>query len=154
MKNGKTETLNQNETDADLADSELRFRRLFEAARDGVLLIDPETRKIIESNPFMHVLLGYSREELLGKELFELGPKKDAAASRAAFAELQRRGFVRYENLPLETKTGQLREVEFVSNLYPEGRKNIIQCNVRDISERKGAAREIAEKDRDRKSDV
>src|SRR5665213_3076149 len=118
MKNGDTQLMMQNPTRANLTASELRFRRLFEAARDGVLLIDPETRKIIESNPFMHVLLRYSREELLGKELFELGRKTDEAASRAAFAELQRLVFVRYENLPLETKTGQLREVEFVSNLY------------------------------------
>jgi len=132
----------------DLGESERRFRRLFEAARDGVLLIDPNSRKIVEANPFMHVLLGYTRAELLGKELFELGPATDAAASRTAFVKLQEQGYVRYENLPLESKSGQLREVEFVSNVYREGTSNIIQCNVRDISARRKAAREIAEKAR------
>src|ERR1019366_3130198 len=146
--NAQPELITLDQTDADMADSELRYRRLFEAARDGVLLIDPETRTILDVNPFMTILLGYAREDLLGKELFERGRRADETASRAAFADLQKRGFVRYENLPLETKSGQLREVEFVSNLYREGDKNIIQCNVRDISARKEAAREIAEKDR------
>ena len=146
--NENSELLDPSQVSGDLASSELRFRRLFEAARDGVLLIDPETHKIIEANPFMHVLLGYSPEDLLGKELFELGRQEDAPASRAAFAELLQKGYVRYENLPLETKSGEVREVEFVSNIYREGDKDIIQCNVRDISARKLAAKENAEKSR------
>jgi PAS domain S-box-containing protein len=53
--------------------SEIRYRRLFEAAHDGVLLIDPGTCKIIDANPFMTLLLGYPRDQLIGKELFEIG---------------------------------------------------------------------------------
>src|SRR5436190_22146266 len=94
---------------ADLALSELRYRRLFESARDGVLIIDPATRKIIEANPFMSELLGYSRDELVGRELFEIGLMKDETASRAAFAELQTQGYIRYEDLPLKTKSGESR---------------------------------------------
>ncbi len=119
--------------------SERRYRRLFEAARDGVLIVDPHTRKILDANPFMSELLGYSHEMLLGKELFEIGLLKDEEASREAFRELQENGFIRYEDLPLKTKTGQRREVEFVSNLYPEGEKKIIQCNIRDVTARKHA---------------
>lgn len=116
--------------------SELRYRRLFEAAHDGVLLIDSKTRKIISANPFIAGLIGYSREELIGKELFEVGLLKDRAASEAAFRQLQTDGRIRYEGLPLLTKTGQKREVEFVSNLYTEDGEKIIQCNIRDITER------------------
>ena len=117
--------------------SEIRYRRLFEAARDGILILDPGTRKITDANPFMTELLGYPREELLGKELWEIGLLKDEAASRAAFRELQENHFIRYEDLPLQTKAGQRHEVEFVSNLYDEDGRKVIQCNIRDITQRK-----------------
>lgn len=117
--------------------SELRYRRLFEAAKDGVLIIDPSTRKIVDANPFMTELLGYSREELLGKELYEIGLLKDEETNRTAFQELQEKHFTRYENLPLKTKTGEHRNVEVVGNLYREGDENIVQCNIRDMAGRK-----------------
>ena len=119
--------------------SEIRYRRLFEAARDGILILDPGTRKIADANPFMSELLGYSREELLGKELWEIGLLKDEEANQSAFRALQKKHFIRYEDLPLQNKKGQPREVEFVSNLYDEGGRKVIQCNIRDITERKHA---------------
>jgi PAS domain S-box-containing protein len=122
---------------ATLLASEIRYRRLFEAARDGILILDPGTRKITDANPFMSELLGYPREELLGKELWEIGLLKDEAASRAAFHELQTNHFIRYEDLPLQTKAGKRHEVEFVSNLYDEDGREVIQCNIRDITRRK-----------------
>jgi PAS domain S-box-containing protein len=117
--------------------SEIRYRRLFEAARDGILLLDPTTRKITDANPFMTELLGYPHKELLGKELWEIGLLKDEGASREAFQELQEKHFIRYEDLPLQAKTGKHHEVEFVSNLYDEDGRFVIQCNIRDITERK-----------------
>ena len=123
--------------------SEIRYRRLFEAARDGILILDPSTRKITDANPFMTELLGYRHEELLGKELWEIGLLQDERASQAAFRELQTNHFIRYEDLPLQTKAGQSREVEFVSNLYDEDGLEVIQCNIRDITERKRAEREL-----------
>jgi len=117
--------------------SELRYRRLFEAAHDGILIVDPDTRQIIDVNPFLVKFLGYTHEEFIGKELFEIGLLKDEAASRAAFRELQVNGFIRYDDLPLVTKDGQSVDVEFVSNIYQEGDQKVIQCNVRDITERK-----------------
>jgi two-component system CheB/CheR fusion protein len=127
-----------------LRQSEQRYRRLFEAARDGVLVVDPSTRKIIDSNPFMTELLGYPREELVGKELFEIGVLADEQASRAAFRALQEQGVLRYEDLPLEAKTGERREVEMISNLYQENGVQVIQCNIRDISERKRLEAELS----------
>jgi len=119
--------------------SEVRYRRLFEAARDGILILNPDTRRITDANPFMTELLGYSHEELLGRELWQIGLLKDEQASRAAFRELQNKHYIRYENLPLRNKAGQHHEVEFVSNLYEEEGKYVIQCNIRDITERKRA---------------
>jgi PAS domain S-box-containing protein len=117
--------------------SEIRYRRLFETAHDGVLLVDPATGKIVEANPFMTRLLGYSRDQLVGKELFEIGLLKDAVASREMFRKLKRKHEVRYEDLPLESRRGRHQEVEVVANLYQEDGRAIIQCNIRDITERK-----------------
>src|ERR1043166_6180292 len=127
------------ESRAAMRASEIRYRRLFEAARDGILILDPDTRKITDANPFMSELLGYPHDELLGKELWEIGLLKDEKASRSAFRELQRKHFIRYEDLPLQNKEGQRHEVEFVSNLYDADGKYVIQCNIRDITARKQA---------------
>jgi len=124
-------------TDATTGTSENRYRRLFEAARDGILILNAVTLKITDVNPFMMELLGYSRAEFLGKELWEIGLFRDKEASQHAFRELQEKGYLRYEDLPLQTIEGKLREVEFVSNVYEEGGNQVIQCNIRDISDRK-----------------
>jgi PAS domain S-box-containing protein len=117
--------------------SEIRYRRLFEGARDGILILDLDTLTIIDANPYLQELLGYEKDELLGKELWEIGLVKDQAASQHLYRELQRHGYVRYDDLPLQAKDGQAREVEFVSNVYEEIDGPVIQCNIRDISQRK-----------------
>jgi PAS domain S-box-containing protein len=127
-----------------LRHSELRYRRLFEAARDGILILDAENGMILDVNPFLVEVLGYSRDQFLGKRIWELGFFEDLAASQADFAELQRQGYIRYENLPLETADGRRIEVEFVSNVYLVDRRKVIQCNIRDITERR-----IAESERE-----
>ena len=119
--------------------SELRYRRLFEAARDGILIIDPETRQIVDVNPFLIEFLGYSFDELFGKELYQIGLHKDEETSKLAFQELLTNGHIRYEDIPLRARDGRMLPVEFVSNVYMEGERRIIQCNIRDISERKRA---------------
>ncbi len=122
-----------------LRESEQQYRRLFESAQDGILLLDSETGRVIDANPCVLDLLSYSLDETKGKELWEIGLSKDIASSKTAFEELQDKGYIRYENLPLETKDGQRREVEFVSNVYDVGDRKVIQCNIRDITERKKA---------------
>lgn len=128
--------------------SEIRYRRLFETAHDGVLLLDPGTRKIVEANPFMIKLLGYTHRQLVGKELFEIGLLKDEVASQEMFEKLKRKREVRYEDLPLESQSGRHQEVEVVANLYQEDGHHIIQCNIRDITARKKTEQELAEKAR------
>lgn len=126
-----------NWTQEGLRTSEIRYRRLFESARDGILILNALTLKITDVNPFMSELLGYSHDEFLGKELWEIGLFSDKKASQEAFRELQANGYLRYEDLPLQTSKGKLREVEFVSNVYDEDSRKVIQCNIRDITDRK-----------------
>ena len=119
-----------------LRKSELRYRRLFETAQDGILILDAETGTITDANPFLLDLLGYPFEEMFGRHLWEIGEFKDVAASKAAFAVLQSTEYVRYENLPLQTRSGDRRQVEFVSNVYDVEGEKVIQCNIREISAR------------------
>lgn len=121
---------------AALLDSETRYRRLFETAKDGVLILNSENGRITDANPFMSELLEYSHSHFLGKELWEIGLFMDKSANESAVQELQRNGYIRYEHLPLETKRGQRVEVEVVANAYREGDHRVIQCNIRDITER------------------
>ena len=124
--------------------SEVRYRRLFETAKDGILILDADTGRITDANPFLQDLLGYSHSELLGKMLWEIGPFRDIAASRGAFRKLQRKEYIRYDNLPLETKGRRRRHVEFVSNVYRENGTRVIQCNIRDITSRHQAEAALA----------
>lgn len=117
--------------------SETRYRRLFEEAREGILLLDAETGKIADVNPFLAEMLGYFHEELLGKKLWEIGCFKDIKASKGAFENLLKRGYVRYDDLPLETKSGREIAVEFISNIFLVNQHKMIQCNIRDITTQK-----------------
>ncbi|MCX7027610.1 MAG: PAS domain S-box protein [Spirochaetes bacterium] len=114
--------------------SETRYRRLFETAEDGMLILDAETGQILDVNPFLIRIMGYSKDNLLGKMLWDLGFFHDEEESKMAFAELQNKGYIRYENLPLETSSGKTISVEFVSNTYTVNDMKVAQCNIRDIS--------------------
>jgi PAS domain S-box-containing protein len=138
------EALQQREGERQSADlamkaSEMRYRRLFETAQDGILILNADTGKIEDVNPFLTDMLGYTREQLLGNKLWEIGPFKDTKASKAEFRELQREAYVRYDDLPLETSDGRPMNVEFVSNVYQVNGGKVIQCNIRDITKRKQA---------------
>ncbi len=124
------------QTELALQTSELNYRRLFETAKDGILILDADTMKVVDANPYMTELLGYSYAEFNGKELWEIGFFSDKQGSQAMYHELHENGFIRYDHLPLESKTGDRAEVEFVCNTYRVVDRNIAQCNIRDISER------------------
>ncbi len=128
-------TGNGSETQQALRDSELSYRRLFEAAKDGILILDVATGRVTDANPFLCKLLGYSHSEMVGQTVGELSPFKDIVANQAMLELLQKHGYVRYEDLPLETKDGRKIAVEFVSNVYQAGDKKVIQCNIRDNTE-------------------
>jgi len=128
-----------------LQDSEKRYRRLFESAKDGILILDADTGEVVDVNPFLIRLLGYSYDEFCGKHLWEIGAFKDIAASKEAFKTLQEKEYIRYEDLPLETRDGQHVAVEFVSNVYLVENARVIQCNIRDISARKRADKALSE---------
>jgi two-component system, cell cycle sensor histidine kinase and response regulator CckA len=127
----------RSKTDYQLRASELSYRRLFEAARDGIFILDIDTGRITDVNPYLSEFLGFSRDEMMGKTMGELSPFKDIEANEAMLKRLQEDGYVRYEDLPLKTSDGRALAVECVCNVYRVGDKKVIQCNIRDITVRK-----------------
>ena len=119
--------------------SEIRYRRLFESAKDGILILEAETGIVVDVNPYLSELLGYAKDSMLGKSIWELGFIKDIIASKANFAELKQKEYIRYDDKPLEASDGRKVDVEFVSNVYLVQNVKVIQCNIRDITERKEA---------------
>ena len=141
MKNGNTKVRSRvsgnghvKPRDIALRTSELRYRRLFESAQDGILILDGETGEIIDANPFLLDLLDYHFQDIVGLRLWEIGQLKDIAANQESFEKLQKNQYIRYEDLPLVTKGGKQIQVEFVSNVYLVEGQSIIQCNIRDIT--------------------
>ncbi|MFA6594379.1 MAG: PAS domain S-box protein [Candidatus Buchananbacteria bacterium] len=124
--------------------SEQKYRRLFEAAKDGILILDADSGEIREVNPYLVKMLGYSRQEFLRKKLWEIGFLKDVVASKKSFEILKSKGYVHYENMPLRTNSGASISVEFVSNVYSIDHSKVIQCNIRDITARHRAEMALA----------
>ena len=120
-----------------LAFSEAAYRRLFETAKEGILIIDPETGKIMDANPFLIELLGFTQDQLINKTIWDIGEFKDIAASRDKFLLLQQNDHIKYDDLPLVTADGRKIEVEFNNNLYKVGSRSIIHCHIRDITGKK-----------------
>jgi PAS domain S-box-containing protein len=125
--------------------SHSRYLRFFEAARDGILILRAGTGRIEEVNPCMSELLGSSRDQLLGREVWEIGLFGNIEDSRAAFRRLQQEGVIRYEHLPLPDGHGAQRDVELVASICQDDDGPLIQCNVRDITERKQFERQLEE---------
>lgn len=125
--------------------SEIRYRRLFESARDGILVLDAVTQKIVDANPFIAELSGCLRDEIPGKDLQEIGIFNEKDESRRMFRDLLEKGYLHYEGLRLKTKTGQFLEIEFIASVYTEGRQQFVQCNIRDRTASKHAAEESAQ---------
>lgn len=126
-----------------LRDSEIRYRRLFEAAQDGILLINAKSGQIEDANPFLMNMLGYSHDELLGKKLWDVGAFVDVEKSTEMFERLRVEGYVRYDDLPLRTRAGALISVEFVSNAYDCAGVRVIQCNIRNFTDQRLAEDQV-----------
>ena len=135
----ETELLERERADRLLRVSESRYRKLFETAQEGIFILDADTGMIVDVNPFLMRLLGYSFEAFMGKTIWDIGFQKDIIGNKDKFAELKKNDYIRYENLPLETNYGRTIEVEFISNVYEATDRKVIQCSIRDISARKEA---------------
>lgn len=125
--------------------SELRYRLLFETARDGILILNAGTGLIADVNPCLVKMLGYTRKELVEKKFWEVSAFKNFKADQDALEELQKDESIHLEDFPLQAKDGRLIDVEFVSNVYSIGDEKVIQCIIRDITSRKQSEQSLRE---------
>ena len=112
------------------------FRYLFESTQDGMLVIDADSRKIAEANPFFCQLFGMSRSELIGKKLDVIPSLKWLFSVEAFSLDLHKSGFFRRDHLTLKSADGRKIPVEAICNAYHSNGREMIQCNLRDITQR------------------
>lgn len=121
------------------AESERRYRRLFEAAIEGIVITDAETLTVVDVNPALCALLGYSRDDLIGRYPWMVAPPGDAQERRVAMEALARVGGGKRSEATLRRADGELITVERDSSVYLAGDRRLVQCHIRDITERKMA---------------
>ena len=124
-----------------LAESEDRFRRLFETADDGILLLEKSELKIRQSNPAIKAMLGYSNEECIGKDMNDIGFPDDIGAFQEVMQTLNKDGIIHYNDVSVRDKVGQYIDTD----IYMVNRASIVQCNIRDITDRKKAGEALRE---------
>ena len=119
--------------------SEMHYRRLFETAKDGILLLHSASGVVTDVNSHLLDLLGCRHEDVVGKKLWNLTPSTDTVLYRKLFDALHSEESVRRDSLPLNAKDGRTLEVEFVSSAYRVGDTRVVQCNIRDVTDRRRA---------------
>ena len=126
-----------------LEESEERYRRLFETANDGILLLEKHEGKITHANPAATEMLGYSKEECIGKKLQDIGVSLDTGDIQKIMQTLDRNGIIYYDDVTVKTRAGQYIDTD----IYMVDRARLVQCNIRDITERKRSAEVIKKKE-------
>lgn len=126
----------QDITDRALA-AEARYRRLFESAQDAIVIVDAASGEVTDVNPSALALFGYSREELLGRNLLDIDSLADVPGANTLLGDVRSRGVVRYPDWPLLSKDGRNLSVEVIGNAYREANRGMIQFNIRDNTQRK-----------------
>lgn len=144
-----TDITNRKMDEERLSNSETKYRRLFESAKDGILIMDAESGSRVlglDVNPYLTEMLEYAPDELLENELWPRvlrGVFKNIADSKEAFIELHQNGSIRLDDITLQSKYGKAIHVDFLSNIYLVDKKKVIQCNIRDITQRLQAEQAI-----------
>ena len=118
-----------------LTESEERFRRLFETASDGIVLLEKREGKITHANPATEKMLGYTKKESIGNKLQDIGVSLDMGDIQTLMQNLSKSGIINYNDVPVKTKSGQ----QIYTDIYLVDRARLVQCNIRDITDRKQA---------------
>ncbi len=118
-----------------LTESEELYRGVFRTASDGILLLEKREGKITHMNPAAEKMLGYSTKEIIGNKLQDVGFMLDMVDFQMIMQNLNKNGIINYTDIPVTTKSGQ----QMHTDIYLVNKTIAVQCNIRDITERKQA---------------
>ncbi len=124
-------------------ESPARYRRLFEESKDGIVLIDGATGRILQVNRAFAEMAGLAGRTLLGRPLWELGPLEGLDIGQVAIRELQSQDRIFYDDLPFLRSDGTRTSVELTCSAHSLGRRSVVQCLFRDIAPRKRLERQL-----------
>ena len=124
-------------------EAEIRYQRLFETAKDAMLLFDMETEALTDVNPYFLELTGFGREQLIGRSLGEMEPFRNARDAAGIIAEARLHDVARHDNVPLATIDGRRLEAELLANRYSVGSQQVVQVNLRDVTDRARADQQL-----------
>jgi PAS domain S-box-containing protein len=122
-----------------LTESEERYRRIFETASDGIVLIEKHEGHIAYANQAVETIFGYSKEECIGKKLQDIGIPIDMSDFPALMQSLNKNGVLNYDNVEVKIKSGHYIDTD----IYLVNRAKLAQCNIRDVSERKQSEKDL-----------
>jgi PAS domain S-box-containing protein len=118
--------------------AEIQYRRLFEAAKDAIFIIDDSTGAITDVNPYTTEMTGYSRERLVGKRIRDIEPFREMDNDEL-ISELRSTATARRDGASMRLRNGRLVSVDIIASSYMVGSQRVIQMNMRDVSDRRSA---------------
>jgi protein-histidine pros-kinase len=139
----------QAESEAAALTSELRYRRRFEKAAHGILVAHAATHIIYDVNQSLGDLLGYSRDEFVGKTLEDFNLLRMENGEELPISSMVQTGDSYECTLPFSTKDGRSIDLEFVAVTFQAGTESTIQCNMKDVTIRRYLEAELKRKNRD-----
>ncbi len=128
-------------------ESERRFRAIYEGAKDGIALIEPESGLIMDCNPQFEELTGRELEKLREISIWELRPSGQIESARTLFTTIRKEGSGVSDSYEFQKPNGETISVEFVAQEVMIGNKSVLLYIVRDITERKSAEKALKERE-------
>lgn len=125
-----------------LVASEMRYRRLFESAKEGIVLMEAGSQQITDVNPFMLNLMQVKRKDVLGNKIWDIGLNKEQGTLEEAFEAIENDGYIHCEDIFIQPFPEIQIDLELTCNTYSIDSKKLIQCNLRDITERRQGEKE------------
>ncbi|MCX6697558.1 MAG: PAS domain S-box protein [Methanoregula sp.] len=128
-----------------LKESELRFRSMFQRHNSVMLLIDPETGKIVDANLAAEQFYGRLKKELCAQSIGEINIlSQEEIAAEMQRAEREKNNFFTF---PHRLASGEIRTVEVHSSPIDFGGKTILFSIINDITERKRLEENLKDND-------
>jgi len=128
--------------------SEDKYKGLFENSNDGIIILKAPSLEILDINREVVNSLGYSKEELIGKEIFILFKPENRGKVEDYFTVVEEKGVSREDELSLRKKDGSLLEVDLSTNRIDLGEGSFYQMIFHDLTQQRKLEKKIRESKR------